>query len=114
MLFDIKKEIDSGNQEAIYRFFDSARQYRDSFINASSGPIKKVFSLNIDIADKPGAIAAVATMMAQHGISIKNIGIVHNREYEEGAMQIEFYEESGMLSATELLTGNGYSIHKKN
>lgn len=114
MLFDIKKEIDSGNQEAIYRFFDSARQYRDSFINASSGPIKKVFSLNIDIADKPGAIAAVATMMAEHNISIKNIGIVHNREYEEGAMQIEFYEESGMISATALLAENGYSIHKKN
>lgn len=114
MLLDIKKEIDDENRDSIYRFFDSARQYRDSFIGASSGPIKKVFSLNVTIADKPGAIAAVSTMMAQHGISIKNIGIVHNREYEEGVMQIEFYEESGMNAATDLLIQKGYCIHKKN
>ena len=63
------------------------------FRDASSGPIKKAFEVYCDIIDEAGGIAAIATILASNGLSIKNIGIVHNREFEEGVLRIEFYDE---------------------
>lgn len=109
----IRGQIDSGAAQEIYNFFDNARRYRDSFISAPSGSIKTVYSIRIDIADEPGALASIATMLALNGISIKNIGIIHNRELEEGALHIEFYEESGMHNAVTILKNRGYTIYEK-
>lgn len=111
-LQSIRNNLDTRNGEALYKLFDSARTYRDSFINASSGPIKRSFVLTIDIADEPGALAAIATILALQAISIKNIGIVHNREYEGGILRIEFYEESSVKKAKQILDGKGYTIYE--
>ena len=46
----------------------------------------------MDIADEAGGIATIATILAMEKISIKNIGIIHNREFEEGVLKIEFYD----------------------
>jgi len=112
-LQEIKGQIEAGGDEEIYDFFSRARIYRDSFSNASSGPIKKSFSLQVDIADEPGALASIATMLALRGISIKNIGITHNREFAEGALSIEFYRENDLDAANALLKSRGYGVHKK-
>lgn len=112
-LIAIKEEIDSRNGKELYDMFDRARSYRDSFIDASSGPIKRSYSIKVDIPDEPGALAAIATMLAQHSISIKNIGIVHNREWEEGVLRIEFHEEASIETAKQLLSAKGYLIHEK-
>ena len=109
----IKKSIDSKNAEELTTFFDSARTYRDSFIDAGSGPIKKAHFLFVDIADEPGALAAIATILALNGISIKNIGITHNRELQEGALRIEFHEESSVSLARKLLSSKGYTIYDR-
>ena len=78
----IQQELNAKRGNDLYELFDSARIYRDSFINTASGPLKSSYAITIDIADEPGEIAAVATILALKNISIKNIGIVHNREYE--------------------------------
>lgn len=99
--------------DALYQFFDTARAYRESFIAASSGPIKTEYVITVDIADRPGAIAAIASLLAMHDISIKNIGINHNRELAEGALRIEFYEDSMSDNAVKVLKEHGYAIHTK-
>lgn len=110
-LVNIKKELDDANSDALYQFFDGARTYRESFIDAGSGPIKRIYSLRVDIPDEAGSLAAVATLLALNGINIKNIGIVHNREAEEGVLRIEFYEESSIERASRLLKERGYTTH---
>lgn len=112
-LSEIKASIDAKSETEIYDFFDSARIYRDSFLDVSSGPIKKVFSIQIDIADEPGVLATIAAMLAARSINVKNIGIVHNREAAEGALSIEFYSEEDKNSASCTLTAHGYSIRCK-
>jgi prephenate dehydrogenase len=77
----------------------------------SSGPIKAAQVLTVDIEDKPGSIAAIATLLAEHDVSIKNIGINHNRELAEGALRIEFYDAAALESAQKIMKDNGYSIH---
>lgn len=112
-LSQIQTILDTRDSDCLYDLFGNARSYRETFANTSSGPIKKVYSVNLDIADEPGALASVATILALNHISIKNIGIIHNREFEEGALHIEFYEESAISLAKSILTGKGYSIYEK-
>ena len=109
----IADKIDGRSSTELYDFFNTARTYRESFIDASSGPIKTEHVLTVDIADKPGAIAAIASLLAMHDVSIKNIGINHNRELAEGALRIEFYSEEAAAAATEVLQKHGYGIHQK-
>lgn len=107
----IKSEIDGNQADALYTLFDSARIYRDSFINASSGPIKRSFSFNVDIADKSGSLSRIVALLANHRLSIKNIGITHNRESEDGVLRIEFYDAAAMETAVSILEATGYSVH---
>lgn len=101
------KEQDAG---LLYEFFDAAKAYRDSFNNIGSGPIKKEYVLYVDLKDRIGAIAKTATLLANACISIKNIGIMHNREVQDGALRIEFYDEPSMKLAKTTLTEEGYKI----
>lgn len=104
--------IASHDSEKIYQFFDEAAQYR-SGLSSSSGLIPSVYELYCDIYDETGAIATLAAILSANNISIKNIGIVHNREHEHGVLHIEFYEEAARKSATEVLQKHNYSIFLK-
>ena len=110
-LTDFKERIDQSDADQLYRLFDEARIYRDSFANTSSGPIKRSFSINVDIADRAGALAHIVTLLAEQNLSIKNISITHNRESEDGVLQVEFYREDSMEIGCELLGEAGYNVH---
>lgn len=97
----------------LYSIFDTAGEYRNSIPNKAIGLMKKIFEIYMDIADETGAIASIATQLANEGISIKNIGIIHNREFEEGVLRIEFYEEKAMNNAVRLLKSRGYRIYER-
>jgi prephenate dehydrogenase len=97
----------------LYNMFESAGEYRNSIPNSSIGIIKKLYELYMDIVDEAGAIATIATLLASNQISIKNIGIIHNREYEEGVLRIEFYDEQSLLMATKLLSRHNYRIYER-
>lgn len=112
-LTEIADRIDAGAERDLYDFFDGARQYRESFTGVSSGPIKTEYVLTLDIADRPGSIAAIASLLAAHDVSIKNIGINHNRELAEGILRIEFYGAAAAERAADVLTGQGYPVHSR-
>lgn len=109
-LTTIREQLSSTSKDSLYHLFEDARTYRESFPESSAGPIKKDFTIYVDIPDKTGALAEIATILADFGINIKNIGIVHNREVEEGVLRIEFYEETAPKLAASLLLEKGYSM----
>lgn len=97
----------------LYKMFDTAGEYRNAIPNKSTGMIIKLFEIYLDIRDESGAIATIATLLASNQISIKNIGIIHNREFEEGVLKIEFYDEQAKMQAVELLGRYNYRIHER-
>ena len=107
-----KISIDAGNERELFSFFESSRDYRNSMPDHSAGPIKKIFALYCDIIDEAGGIATIATILASNHISIKNIGIIHNREFEEGVLRIEFYEEDASVKAAALLQKYRYIVYE--
>ncbi len=109
----IRDTIREQDSKQIYDFFDNARNYRDSFQVSDKGVLKAVYALHVDIPDAPGTIAAIASLLAEHEISIKNIGIIHNREYEEGVLRVEFYDEEALRKAEALLAALQYPVYHK-
>ncbi len=103
--------IDNKTEAELYSQFENARVYRDSFINASSGPIKRSFAISVEIADKSGALAHIVTLLAENGLSIKNIGITHNRESDDGVLKVEFYDENALKKAVTVLNASAYAVH---
>lgn len=108
-----KDAVDSGNEKSLYTLFESSRDYRDSMPNSSAGPIKKQFAVYCDIIDEAGGIATIATILASNNINIKNIGIIHNREFEEGVLRIEFYDGASSAKAAELLQKYRYIVYER-
>lgn len=112
-LKNISKDIQDKDFPKIYELFETAGAYRNSLSDKASGPIQKAFQLYLDVPDEAGAIARVATILAEHGINIKNIGITHNREHSEGVLYIVFYDEKSLQDAVPVLTDhqNRYTVY---
>lgn len=113
LLEKIKEQVDQRDAASIRSFFSSAGDYRSSFADIPSGPIKKAYHVYCDIIDESGAIATIATILATNGISIRNIGIVNNREFEDGALCIAFETKDEAEKAAELLEKHRYIIYKR-
>lgn len=113
VLEEAKASVDEGDEQALYHLFDSSRNYRNSIPGGSSGPIKKVFAVYCDIIDEAGGIATIATILASNNINLKNIGIIHNREFEEGVLRIEFYDDASSRKASELLQKYRYIVYER-
>ena len=113
MLEDAKKKVRSNDEQEIYNLFEASKNYRNSIPGGSSGPIKRAFAVYCDIIDEAGGIAAIATILAANNINLKNIGIVHNREFEEGVLRIEFYDEDSSHRAAEVLQKYRYIVYER-
>lgn len=109
----VREKVASSDGPSIHGFFQSAKDYRDSITISKSGPIKKVFELYCDLIDEAGGIATIATILASNNLSIKNIGIIHNREFEEGVLHLEMYDADSLQKAVELLRKYHYTVYER-
>ncbi|NLL96060.1 MAG: prephenate dehydrogenase [Clostridiaceae bacterium] len=111
-LKDFEENLRTENKETIERFFASARDLRNSFAEGKN-LYHKTFDIVVDVDDKPGIIAVIATALAEKNINIKNIGILHNRESDEGALEIQFEDEKSRSLGLEILNNLGYRAKSK-
>ena len=110
MLIQIRCSIDNKEADNIFDMFASSKDYRDSIDIVDNSLIPRSYVLYIDVADEAGAIATIATILATEKVSIKNICIIHNREFEDGVLKIEFYTDAALEQAKVLLTKRNYKI----
>lgn len=104
--------IQKNEAQTLLNAFGSAKDYRDDIPQSHvKSLIKPSYEMFVDLVDESGAIATIATILATNGISIMNIGIVHNREFQEGVLHIEFYDGEASEKATELLKRFHYVVH---
>ena len=108
LLSSYREAVHTSDSDALYRIFEDCKAYRDSF----QGLGRREYRLYCDIVDEEGAIARIASVLADHNISLKNIGIVHNREDEPGVLKISFYERAALSRAVRTLRGSGYTVYE--
>ena len=109
-LQDILSEIKGHQGDAIYKLFEKSRDYRNTITDRAKGSVEPSYAFSVDVADEVGAISTIAVILAAKGISIKNIGINNNRERGEGALKIEFYDETSMTAAWKRLEYYKYEM----
>jgi len=100
------------DSNGVRNIFESAKEYRDGFAASTRAKYAESFVVHLDILDKPGSIAMVATLLSENGINIKNIGIVHNRTYHDGVLQIVLDSAKGREEAVLLLKKTGFTVYE--
>ena len=113
LLSAIEDAIKEKDGRYLHTFFQEARDYRDDMPSRNPGSIKPSYDIFVDIIDESGAIATIATILASNNISIKNISIIHNREFEDGGLRIEFYDSDSVERACAILAKFSYVIHRR-
>ena len=109
-LEDVYSHLSSKSSTYINNMFAKSGEYRNSLDTNSQGLIISKHDLSVHIQDKPGAISVISAILAANSISIKNIGINHNREKGEGALNISFYDADSCEMAGKLLKEYNYKI----
>jgi len=110
ILENATQSIEKEDQQWLYDFFNDAKNYRDTFSANTPSLLPKVYTLYVDVPDKPGMIAHIATLLSNHHINIKNIGIVNHREFHGGVLQVTFENKSHMIDSIQLLREHHYSV----
>ena len=108
----LRNDIKELQAQSLKDYFQSAKDYRDSFALPSKNHAL-IFELYLDLVDEAGGIATIATILAGKGVNIKNIGMIHNREFEEGVLRIEFYDQNALDLAAVLLKEKNYHIYHR-
>ena len=119
LISDFKKEltqfenaIADADENEILDLWTKAKDYRDS-ITIPDSAHSRFFELYCDIDDKPGTLVGVLQLLANADISVKNIDIIHNREFEPGVLRIEFYNQDSLNKARTVLTHNNYYVRQR-
>ena len=112
-LLEIKEDLDQHKGQGIFDLISESRDYRDSIEDRNNSLISRSYNVYCNIIDESGAIATIATILATNGVSIKNIGIIHNREFEDGVLKISFYDETSANKAVEQLERHRYNVIKR-
>ena len=114
MIRDYRDELRDRDGAAIHEAFEQAGEYRNSLPQKASVLVGKLHELFVNIDDKPGAIARIATILSDDGLNIRNIGIIHNREFADGVLRIEMTKGADADLAKELLRQNHYDVVERN
>jgi len=105
--------LDAQDHTYLNNYFKEAGKYRDSVPDIAMGLMEKSYEIFVDIPDEPGTIATTTTLLALNQVSIKNIGIIHNREFEEGVLKIMLYDEASANRAKEVLRDKNYIVYER-
>lgn len=108
LLEEIKASIEKEVPQGIAELFRESGEYRNSMDSSAQGLIHSEYAISLHVQDHPGAISIISTILASNMVSIRNLGINHNREKGEGALQISFYTGEDCEMAKKLLHKYGF------
>ena len=112
-LTQIKDWLSERSAAPLQEFFTQARLFRDSLPVKASGGFPALFSMTVEVPDVPGIIGVIASLLGNHRISIRNIGILESREGEEGQLILQFDRHQDLEAAESVLEENGYPVFQR-
>jgi len=100
------------DQDSVYKYFESAKEYRDTFSSENIGLIKPLNDITVDVKDRPGEIGRIATLLGDSNINIKNINVSNSRENEQGCLRISLSDIEGTEKACKVLKDYEYKVYR--
>ena len=107
----VKRDLLENDTDGIHRFYQEAKMFRDQFPVKKKGAIPSSNDLFLDIADHPGEIGKVATLIGNENLSLTNLNIIELRENISGVLHLSFQTEAERDQAIPLLEKNGYHTY---
>lgn len=101
------------NDKELERYFAKAAKNRLSIPTDTKGFLNPQFEISVTVVDRPGVIAAIATILAENKINIKDIEVLKIRENEGGTFRLAFASEDDQVNAIELLRAEGFDCRKR-
>ncbi|KHF40328.1 prephenate dehydrogenase [Halalkalibacter okhensis] len=89
----VKAMIEEESGDAIFTYFQEAKDFRDGLPVRKKGAIPSFYDLFVDVPDHPGVISDVTGILAQNQISLTNIRILETREDIMGVLRLSFRSE---------------------
>ncbi len=95
--------------EALLRAAEEAKRTRDSLPVVRRSLLPEMHDLVVQVPDRPGQIARIATALGEAGVNIKDIEVLTIRE-EAGAIRLGFASREERERAREVLAQAGYRL----
>ncbi len=105
--------IERGDENRAKDNLRQAARFRRSIPYRGRGFLPEVYELIILIADVPGVLGKVASLVGEAGLNISEIEILRVREEEGGSIRIGFSSPAEREKALEILTARGYRAWKR-
>jgi prephenate dehydrogenase len=102
--------LEEGDDAKMLSYFQEAKVYRDSLPVRKKGAIPSFYDIYVDIVDKPGEIATITALLAEHEVNLINIRILEVREGVMGVLRLSFQAESDCGRAKKLLQEHDYDV----
>jgi prephenate dehydrogenase len=102
----LRTEITEGRTEDVVRSFDEAKRAR---LRLAAKPTVRagVGVLQMEIPDRPGALARLAAALGEGGVNIEDLQIVHSPEGGRGTVHVTI-AGSEAVTAADVLRGEGF------
>lgn len=107
----VKELIAKGDGDAIWNYFNQARETRKAMRIHKRGGVESAFDIFVDVPDKEDVILEILELL--RGISLVNIHInEENREDINGILQISFKSAKDLEHAKKVITEKtNYKVH---
>ena len=109
-LREVRWALEKEQRQWIHQFLSKGKSFRDQLPKAGKDYLPEWYQLYVDIKDQPGALAAITTTVAEAGVNIREIEILHAREGDQGAVRLAFLSVEEEQAAMKALSGKGHSF----
>lgn len=102
--------IDDQRTQEIQQFFTRTRDWRDALPARAKGAARNYYECTVYVEDRPGIIAEIATILGNHRVNLRNIGILENREESNGQLLLSFATQKDWEDGIRLLLEHTYRV----
>jgi prephenate dehydrogenase len=112
-LAQVRRVLAEGDGEALEFWLARAREDRRTLPRHRRGLLAPVWELVVQVEDKPGAIAAVAQVLAEGQVNLREIEILHLREGEGGSLLLGVDSGEALEQSLQLLRAAGFTARER-
>lgn len=109
-LMRFRKNLQDVEDQAIVETLGEAQRLRSGLITIRPSEEVSLYPLRLELEDRPGILAEVTKLLADHQLDIKDLALDHSRENQRGAFTLSFASNADRLTAASLLKASGIGI----
>ncbi len=111
-LTDFKEYLEDDNSTGLFNLLRKSRHLRESVPTGLKGLLPHPYELSVMVADKPGAIGDLTTLLGRERINISDIEIQRVRDEKDGTLRLSFSKEEVQDKAMKIMVNKGYKVRK--